>query len=167
MVLMGNIRQSPDVRHIQRGVPHGFHIEEPGFRRNLRAERFGMRRVGELDRDSLIRQKNFEHRHGTAVQIRCRDKLVPGSGKREGRVMHGGCPRTRHYRGGSAFQGGKPGFENLTRGIAETGIDKPEVLEREEIGGMLRRIKGIRSRSPYRESPGSGNRIGSLPCMNR
>ena len=102
-----------------------------------------------------------------AVQAVGRHDLVARSGDGEDGVADGRLPRRQRQRADAALQRRDALLEHVGGRVHDAGVDVAELLQREQVGGMIRIVEDVRRRLVDRHRPGPRGRIGLLTGVHR
>jgi hypothetical protein len=112
-----------------------------------------------------LRQGVVEEVVGAAVEARGRDDLVAGGGQVEDRRGLRGLPGGVSERPDAAFEGGDPLLQDVGRRVHDPRVDVAELLQSEEVGGVVRVVEDVGGCLVDRDGAGAGGRIHLLPGM--
>ncbi len=122
-------------------------------------EGFGVGRVDEAHLDAHRRQRVGEQVPGAAVQVGGADDVVARSAQvldRQGRCRLSRADRERRN---ATLQSGDLLLEGIARGVHDARVDVAEVLQREQVGGVLRAAELIGRGLVDRHGYGAGGRV--------
>ncbi len=162
-VFMGDFRNRLEVRHVQLRVADRFHVDRPRPRRDRLAERLRIARVDEPDRPPQLGERVVEQLVGAAVEVVPRHDLVAQPRDRQQRERDGRLPRGDAQRGRSALDRGDALLEHVRRGVHQPRVDVTELLQREQVRGMLGALEHVGRGLVDRDRPRAGRRVGLLP----
>ncbi len=101
------------------------------------AESLRVGRIDEADLDALVLQRVGEQVPGAAVEVGRGDDIVAGAGEVLHRIGRGRLAGGHRQRGDAAFERRDALFEHVGRRVPDAGIDVAELLQREQVGGVL------------------------------
>ena len=162
---VGDFRHGLDIEHVHARIGDGFAVDGAGFRGDRLAEIFGIVGLDELDVDSEAAEADIHLGVSAAVKGAGGDQLVAraeqaGDGE-ELRSLSAGGGEPGH----AAFEGGHALLEDIRRGIHDTAVNIAELLQREQVRGVLRVLEGERSRLINRHRAGVGRGVRVCPAQ--
>ena len=133
---MGYLGNGSNVYDIRIGIAQSLYKQ--GFRillyRLLEVGQFG--RVDKSRSHPVCRQGMRQQVICTPIDGLSRDNMVSGTGDVFESVGNGGSTRSDCQSGNSAFQCSYAGFEHPLRGVGQTSVDVPRILQAEACGSM-------------------------------
>ncbi len=102
----------------------------------------------------------------SAIQLARRDDVAPRLHQRVERDQLRRMPARHAQRADAAFQRGNLAFQRVIGGVHDARIDVPELLQREQVCGMLGAVEDIACRLVDRRDPRIGRGIGLAPGVH-
>ncbi len=147
-------------------------------RDRLREEHLGVRPDGGLPRGEIVGV--VDERHGDAelgervvqqvvgapVEARARHDVVTGLGHVEQGDRLGRLPRRDQQRTHAPLQAGDPLLDRVRRRVHQPRVDVAELLEPEQVRGVLGVLEDVGRGLVDRQGPGAGLGVGGLACMD-
>ncbi len=137
LVLMGDGSNLLNVEDVAAGVRDGFSVETLGLRRDGPAEVLGVIGFDERDTDTHAPEGDVELRVSSTIEGGGGDDMVPGltdiGDRQELRRLSGGDGEGGH----APFQRGDSFFEHRRGGVHDARIDVAELLQGEELRGIV------------------------------
>jgi hypothetical protein len=121
--------------------------------------------VGGIDQphfDAEFGQDVFELGVAAAIEVAGGDDVVAGLGEVDDRVEDRRGAGGHGEPGGTAFEGRDALLEHVVGGVHQPGVDVPEFLEREQVGGVLGAVEDVGRGPVERDGPGVGGRVGGI-----
>ena len=155
-VLVGDAGQLLEVRYVEFGVADGLGVDGPRLRRDGPAERLRVPGVHEGRLPAQLLEGIVELLVGAAVEVVGRHDLVAHPGDVEQRQRLRGLPGTYPERPAAAFYRGDALLEDVVGRVHDARVDVAELLEREEVGGVLGVLEHVGARlvDGHRPCPG-------------
>ena len=125
-------------------------------------------RIGGIDEAALDAHRAHRVREqvpGAAVEVGRADEIVAGVADVLHREQRGRLARGQRQRRDAAFERGDALLQHGLRRVHDAGVDVAELLEREQVGGMLGRIELVGRRLIDRHRDRVGRRIGAIAGM--
>ena len=154
-----------EVVHVALGVPDRLGVEQPGVLVDGPLEVGRVARVHEAGLDPEALQREAELGVGTAVELVPGHEVLPRGGYRRDGVEDGRLARRGGDRPRRPVDGRQTFLEHIGGGVHESGVDVPELLEREQPGGMLGVAEHVAGGLIDGHGPGQRVLIGNLAGM--
>jgi hypothetical protein len=157
--LFTDLRHLADREDVKLGVGQGFRIVGPGFVVGGPAEVFRIGGIDETDLDPHGLEGVGEEVPGAAIEVGGADDVVSRAGDvldREGRGRLAGGDRQGRC---AAFQCRDPLLQHVAGRVHDPGVDIAQLLQREELGGMLGAVELIGGGLVDRHRHGTRGRI--------
>ena len=141
--VMGDLGNGFKVIHIVFRIAHRLHVDQAGIVIDSLTDVLRIGSIDELHLDAEPRQGVVEQVVGPAVEEAGGDDILAGAGDIEHRI--GGSRLAGSHRQGAdtAVKRCQALFEHVGGRIHQPGIDVAELLEAEEVGGMLRTFENV------------------------
>ena len=122
-------------------------------------------RVGRIDEghvDADAREGVVELVVGAAVQPAGGDDVIAGAAQGQDRLGLGGVPDAGGQRADAAFQVGQALLEHIGGRVHDAGVDVAELLQGEQVGGVLGALELVAGGLVDRHGAAAGGRVGLL-----
>ena len=157
-----DFRHFPDREHLKLGIGECLGVIDAGALVGGRAEALRVGRVGETHIDALLAQRVVEEVPGPAIEICGTHHIVAGDCKILDRNGTGGLAGGEGESSHSAFKGRDPLLEHIRGWIHDPRVDVAELLQREQILGVLRAVELVGGGLVDRNRHRSGGWIGPV-----
>ena len=168
---MRRVRPGPDVDDVQARVADRLGEHEPRLVVDVPLEILGSIRIDEAHLDAVLGQRVREQVVGAAVERRDGDDVLAGTRDVQHRVgdrrltgREHEC-RERRLDEARALELREPLLEHAPGRVHDARVDVAELLEREQVGGMLGVVEHERRRLVDRHRACVGGRVGRLPAV--
>jgi hypothetical protein len=165
-VVVRDLRDGLEVRHVQLRIADGLDVDRPGLFVDRLPERFRIARIDELHRAPQLRERVVEQLVGAAVEVVARHDLVAQARDRQQGVGDRRLARGHAQRAGAAFERGDPLLEDVGRGVHQARVDVAEFLQREQIRRVLRVLEHVGRRLVDRHRARPSSDPGFWPACN-
>mmetsp|Transcript_10221 Transcript_10221/g.46890 ORF Transcript_10221/g.46890 Transcript_10221/m.46890 type:complete len:402 (+) Transcript_10221:3891-5096(+) len=146
VVVVGNLGDGLKVADLERGVGHGLAEDGAGLVVNRCPDVLGVVHVDEPDGDAEGGEDVVELRVGATVQLVAGHDVVASLGEVDDGVENGGSSGGGGDRseGVATLELGHARLEDVGGGVADTGVDVAELLQGEQVGGVLGVLELVR-----------------------
>ena len=163
---VSDVGHVPDADNVQLGVADRFDVEGAGAIRDRPAEVLQVRRVDERRLDAVSWQRDREEVVRAAVEAGGRDDLVSGFQEGEDGDRFGRLSRTCCQRPDAPLERRQTLLEDVVRWVHDARVNVAELLQAEEIRGVLGVVEDERARLIDRHRPSCGCWVRLLSGMN-
>jgi hypothetical protein len=145
-VLVRDLGHRAYVGEIEHRVADGLDEDGAGLFVDGLGEVLGILGIHQVHLDAQLGKNGVELRNRSTIEIVGGDDLVARFSQGDDGVEDGRGPRGHRHRGRAAFELRHALLEDVGGGIHQAGIDVAQLLEREEVGGVLRVLEDIGGR---------------------
>ena len=148
-----------DIGHIQPGIAHGLAEKELCFGSNGLGEVLRILGIDKMRLDAEPGEDVVELGECAAVEIVGRNDFIPCGAEIDHAVENRAGSGGHGQSSGPAFQLGHALLENIVRGVHESRVDVPKLLQTEKVCGMLGVAEDKRAGAVNGNGSGEGNGI--------
>jgi hypothetical protein len=164
-VRVGHVRHRLEIGHLERGIGNRLDKNRPRLVIDGGRDLIDLVGVHEANLDAEIGQDVLELGIAAAVEIAGAHDVVPGAGQIDDGVedrarARGEAKRRQRVR---ALEQGDALLQHFRGGIADAGVDIPQLPQREEIRGVFGTVEHVRRGAVNRHRARVGGRVRDLP----
>ena len=160
--IMRDLGDRLEIRHVQLGVPDGLDVDGARLRRDGALECLRIAGVHEGRRAAQLGEGVMKELVGPAVEVVGRDDLVPQSRDGQQRQRDGRLARGDRQGARPTFDRRDPLLEDIRRRVHQSRVDIAELLQREQVGRVLRALEDVGRGLVDGHGPRAGRRVRHL-----
>jgi len=162
-VAVGQVGDFAKLRHIILGITDALEVEAAGVFVDELFDLLGMVGVEEADFDVELFEGLTKEGPGAAIEVGGGDEILAGMGDGQDRSGDSSLSAGKGQAGRSAVQSSQAFFQHIVGGVHQAGVDIAELLQGEEVRGVVGVFEYVAGGGVDGHGPGGSGRVGLLP----